>query len=127
MDELFLFVAEYTNSAYSYCSAVDGFPDFVSSTNEEELPLRWKAPECLSEYRFSTASDVWAFGVLMYEVLTYGCLPYRHILDNDELSLRVSNSLYYKYFSYRVCSLLFCSADFFFVVQNNHVIALTQR
>ena len=78
---------------YSYCSAVDGFPDFVSSVNEEELPLRWKAPEVLSECRFSTASDVWALGVLMYEVLTYGCLPYGLTSDSEELCSRVSSSI----------------------------------
>ena len=78
---------------YSYCSAEDGFPDFVSSVNEEELPIRWKAPEVLSECRFSTASDVWALGVLMYEVLTYGCLPYGLTSDSVELCSRVSNSI----------------------------------
>ena len=78
---------------YSYCSLDDDFPEFVNSGNEEELPLRWKAPEVLSECRFSTASDVWALGVLMYEVLTYGCLPYRLISDNEELCLLVSNSI----------------------------------
>ncbi|CAH3116370.1 unnamed protein product, partial [Pocillopora meandrina] len=65
--------------------------NFVNSVNEEELPLRWKAPEVLSECRFSTASDVWALGVLMYEVLTCGCLPYRLISDSEELCSRVSN------------------------------------
>ena len=84
---------------YSYCSADDGFPDFVSSVNEEELPIRWKAPEVLSECRFSTASDVWALGVLMYEVLTYGCLPYGLTSDSVELCSRVSNSINFSYIS----------------------------
>ena len=85
-----LFIDEYSDSLYSYCSAEDGGPDYVNSADEQELPLRWKAPEVLSEFRFSTASDVWALGVLMYEVLTYGCLPYRHISDNEKLCSQVS-------------------------------------
>nr|XP_058966526.1 tyrosine-protein kinase JAK2-like isoform X2 [Pocillopora verrucosa] len=82
---------EDPDSLYSYCSSDDDLPDFVNSGNEEKLPLRWKAPEVLLECRFSTASDVWALGVLMYEVLTYGCLPYRLISDNEELYSRVKN------------------------------------
>lgn len=78
-----LLAAESADSTYSYCSVDDGSPEFVSATNDEELPLRWQAPECLTELRYSTASDVWAFGVLMYEVLTYGCVPYRHFSKDD--------------------------------------------
>ncbi|KAJ7356110.1 ptk6 protein tyrosine kinase [Desmophyllum pertusum] len=83
---------ENSDSLYSYCSVDDGWPEFISKTNDEELPVRWKAPECLLEHRYTTASDVWAFGVLMYEVLTYGCLPYRHILNDDEVSFRVMDA-----------------------------------
>ena len=73
---------------YDYSSNDDGVPEFIG--NDEDLPLRWKAPECLTRHRYSTASDVWAFGVLMYEVFTYGCTPYRHVLDDAEVSSLVS-------------------------------------
>lgn len=86
---LFFLTAEDPDSLYSYCSVDDGLPEFISTT-AEELPVRWQAPECLLEQRYSTASDVWAFGVLMYEVLTYGCLPYRNVGKDDEVSLCVS-------------------------------------
>ncbi len=86
----FLLAEETANSLYSYCSVDDDFPEFISATNDKELPIRWQAPECLLEHRYSTASDVWAFGVLMYEVLTYGCVPYRHVLKDDEVPKRVS-------------------------------------
>ena len=66
-------------------------PEYVSPSNEgDDFPVRWKAPESLKDKRWSTASDVWAFGVLIYEVLTYGCIPYRHILDDEEVVSLVS-------------------------------------
>lgn len=43
------------------------------------LPVRWTAPEIFRRDGFSPASDVWAFAVLVYEVLTAGAIPYSHM------------------------------------------------
>lgn len=40
------------------------------------MPVRWTAPEALEEAKFSLASDVWAFGIAFYEILTDGQTPY---------------------------------------------------
>ena len=41
------------------------------------LPVRYMAPECFSKKRFSIATDVWAFGVLLWELMTFGDTPYQ--------------------------------------------------
>lgn len=38
--------------------------------------MKWLAPEVLRSKSFTTMSDVWAFGVMVWEVLTRGLLPY---------------------------------------------------
>eukprot|EP00043_Microstomoeca_roanoka_P019180 m.212758 g.212758 ORF g.212758 m.212758 type:complete len:1003 (-) comp16950_c2_seq1:283-3291(-) len=42
-----------------------------------KLPAKWMAVECLNQLVFSEASDVWACGVTMWEMATYGLPPYQ--------------------------------------------------
>ncbi|XP_034234117.1 tyrosine kinase receptor Cad96Ca [Thrips palmi] len=44
--------------------------------SEGRLPIRWMAPESLYDNVFSVKSDVWSYGVLMWEVVTLGSTPY---------------------------------------------------
>uniref|UniRef100_A0AAQ4S1Z7 Tyrosine-protein kinase n=1 Tax=Gasterosteus aculeatus aculeatus TaxID=481459 RepID=A0AAQ4S1Z7_GASAC len=44
---------------------------YYTVKDENESPVFWYAPECLTHCKFYLASDVWSFGVTMYELITY--------------------------------------------------------
>lgn len=52
------------------------------------MPLRWMSPEAILEGDFSTKSDVWAYGVLMWEVFTHGDMPHGGQADDEVLAGR---------------------------------------
>ncbi|XP_071963472.1 inactive tyrosine-protein kinase 7-like [Antedon mediterranea] len=52
--------------------------------NQQLLPIRWMAPEAIYENHFSPKSDVWSFGVVIWEVFSAGELPYKE-KDNESV------------------------------------------
>ncbi|CAK7310769.1 Tyrosine-protein kinase FRK [Vulpes lagopus] len=50
--------------------------DIYESKHNIKLPVKWTAPEAIRTNKFSIKSDVWSFGILLYEIITYGKVPY---------------------------------------------------
>ncbi|CAH1789999.1 unnamed protein product, partial [Owenia fusiformis] len=50
--------------------------DYYRVGGSRMLPVRWLSPECVRYGKFTTESDTWAFGVVLWEIFSYGKQPY---------------------------------------------------
>ncbi|XP_006021754.1 protein-tyrosine kinase 6 [Alligator sinensis] len=62
--------------------------DDVYLSYSKNIPYKWTAPEAFSQGRYTTKSDVWSFGVLLFEIVTHGQIPYPG-MQNSEVCKKV--------------------------------------
>ena len=59
--------------------------DYYRVNGQAVLPVRWMSPEAVVYGKFSTAGDVWSFGIVMWEVFSFALQPYYGI-SNEEVT-----------------------------------------
>lgn len=65
-------------------ASLSKFSDYYKKTTRAPLPVRWSSPEALRDGVFTTQTDVWSFGVVLYEMVTLGSQPYQG-LSNEQV------------------------------------------
>ncbi|XP_061221423.1 ephrin type-B receptor 5 isoform X3 [Neopsephotus bourkii] len=51
-----------------------------------KIPIRWTAPEAVQYRKFTSSSDVWSYGIVMWEVMSYGERPYWDMSNQDVIN-----------------------------------------
>ena len=58
--------------------------DTYQATSRGPLPIRWMAPESIRDGKFTSPSDVWSYGIVLWEIATLADFPY------DEIRMKTS-------------------------------------
>ncbi|KAK3519516.1 hypothetical protein QTP70_033414 [Hemibagrus guttatus] len=60
-------------------------PTYTSSLGGK-IPIRWTAPEAIAFRKFTSASDIWSYGIVMWEVMSFGERPYWDMSNQDVIN-----------------------------------------
>ncbi|XP_063995101.1 leukocyte tyrosine kinase receptor isoform X2 [Diachasmimorpha longicaudata] len=61
--------------------------DYYRKGGKAMLPIKWMPPESFLDGIFSTKTDVWAFGVLLWEIMSFGYMPYTGCANREVMSM----------------------------------------
>uniref|UniRef100_A0A8C4Y1I0 Tyrosine-protein kinase n=1 Tax=Gopherus evgoodei TaxID=1825980 RepID=A0A8C4Y1I0_9SAUR len=56
---------------------------YASTGGMKQIPVKWTAPEALNYGRYSSESDVWSFGILLWEAFSLGAIPYSNLSNTQ--------------------------------------------
>ncbi|XP_043106261.1 tyrosine-protein kinase SYK isoform X2 [Puntigrus tetrazona] len=74
-------------SDFGLSKALTEEENYYKAKGHGKWPLKWYAPECMNYLKFSSKSDVWSFGVLMWEAFSYGQKPYKGMKGNEVIQM----------------------------------------
>ncbi|XP_034048699.1 muscle, skeletal receptor tyrosine-protein kinase [Thalassophryne amazonica] len=69
-DGMVVKIADFGLSRYIYSA------DYYKANENDAIPIRWMPPESIFYNRYTTESDVWAYGVVLWEIFSHGMQPY---------------------------------------------------
>jgi len=67
---------------------------YGNESKEDQLPVRWCAPEVLVKRKFSTKSDVWSFGIVCFEIFSEGAVPFNE-LDAKQCKIQIGQDCHH--------------------------------
>nr|XP_021143440.1 ephrin type-A receptor 6 isoform X7 [Columba livia] len=70
-------------SDFGLSRVLEDDPEAAYTTSGGKIPIRWTAPEAIAYRKFSSASDAWSYGIVMWEVMSYGERPYWEMSNQD--------------------------------------------
>ncbi|KAA0714151.1 Tyrosine-protein kinase ZAP-70 [Triplophysa tibetana] len=78
-------------SDFGLSKALGADDNYYKARTGGKWPLKWYAPECIQFHKFSGKSDVWSFGITMWEAFTYGGKPYKASICCDVVNIFSAN------------------------------------